>query len=196
MNNKPIFIAEVKIKSPFGFNKKDEWNYRFDLARNYGDWISIHTNHLWGGDISNIKLARENTDKPILAKGFHKTDKEIRQCLDAGANYVLIVDRIPERKYIDNCLLEFSEFKELQKAANIYPWAKFVWNARDLKTGKLKSSSILGKVINHFTLFDIYREINKNIWLCQASGILNKQQVNPLANAFLVGENLPQFIRS
>lgn len=66
---KPLFIAEVKTQSPFGFFGNKSWDELFEAANKVGDIISIHTNPLWGGSFDHLMLARRMTNKPILAKG-------------------------------------------------------------------------------------------------------------------------------
>ena len=88
-------IAEVKTKSPFGYVSGKDWAELFEIANIIGDIVSIHTDPRWGGSMELVKKARNLTSKPILAKGIHKSDDEIRQCLEAGADFVLVVGRIP-----------------------------------------------------------------------------------------------------
>lgn len=182
---KPTFIAEVKTKSPFGYFSKLYWRELFEVANLHGDWISIHTDYRWGGSFKLLKFVRTLTNKPILAKGIHSTDNEIQQALDCGANYVLVVDRIPDEKYIDKCLLEISHLNDFRKALSKFPDAKYVYNNRDLSTGKMR---------NH-NYFDAYRCEGPK-WLCEASGIKTLKDVNPLADAYIVGENLVEFCDS
>lgn len=184
--NKTIFIAEVKNKSPFGFYSKLALPELWELANQYGDWISVHTNYRWGGSFKWLKWCRDNTNKPILAKGIHSTDEEVDRALDLGADYVLVVNRIPESKNINKCLLEISDPKILAESLLEYPNVKYVYNSRDLKTGLEKEND----------LYDHYR-YNCN-WLCGASMIKNKYDPlirYPLCDAFIIGENLPAFCR-
>ncbi len=99
------FIAEVKTKSPFGFASNKSWHELFDIANLHGDIISIHTNPFWGGSFDLLKIARDMTTKPILAKGLHENDENIKTALDLGADYVLVVGRIPEICQ-DKCIVE------------------------------------------------------------------------------------------
>ena len=46
-------IAEVKTKSPFGFQSPYSWEELFQLADKIGDIISIHTDSQWGGSFEN-----------------------------------------------------------------------------------------------------------------------------------------------
>lgn len=177
------FIAEIKTQSPFGFKSTVPFISLMEYAIKYGDWISVHTNPLWGGGYDVISFVRQFTDKPILAKGIHGTDDDIRMALDHGANYVLVVDRVPDFRYVyrDKILLEFSKLDDVRRIANRYehltPKPKFVYNSRDLRTG-------LPKMVNEL------EEVVKLGWTCQASNIISPADVNPNVQAFIVGECL------
>jgi len=175
---KQKFIAEVKTKSPFGFKSKKTWKELFSIANKIGDIISIHTDKRWGGSFKLIREAQKLTYKKILAKGIHKTDEDIIQALLSGANYVLVVGRIPTGFPKNQILIEpnnLKQLKEIPKGFNV------VWNSRDLKTGKLKKET-----------FNQARKIWKG-WLCQASNIKSIKDINKSADAILVGEHLENF---
>lgn len=175
---KPIFIAEVKVRSPFGFRSSRSWNELFDIAEEKGDMISIHTNPLWGGDMKDIREARKRTKKPILAKGIHPTNDDIREALDNGADKVLVVGRLPHHKLADKCFIEPADYLQFLEFAVTQD--RLVWNSRDLNTGKER--------------FEEWADIRP---LCseviQASNIKSMKDVYPDAYAFIVGENLPTF---
>ncbi len=181
---KPIFIAEIKTQSPFGYKSEHSFISLMNLAITYGDWISVHTNALWGGDYDALAFVRDmEVNKPILAKGIHGTDDDIQRALDHGANYVLVVDRIPHEKYFDKVLIEISHLSDFETVSKFYsksPYSdlKFVHNTRELNSGLPKK---------RYT-YPEYRENCK--WLCQASGIRSLKDVNSDANAFIVGEHL------
>ncbi len=188
MNKKPIFIAEIKTQSPFGFKSKYSFYGLMELAIKYGDYISVHTNPLWGGSYEAIEFVRNHTNKPILAKGIHSKDEDIRNCIVAGANYVLVVDRIPKYSYNAECC--FHELgKNIQNYNKLYidnTPLKYVYNGRDLKTGLPKDKSDYQK----------YRDKYK--WVCGASLIKNPndvQKLYPNCDAFIVGENLIEFCK-
>jgi indole-3-glycerol phosphate synthase len=86
-------VAEVKMKSPFGFISNSSWEEQFKLAEMIGDIISVHTDSRWGGSLDEIRKARALTKKPILAKGIHETDDMIDAAVKAGADYVFVVGR-------------------------------------------------------------------------------------------------------
>jgi len=171
-------IAEVKTCSPYGYKSDKTWDELFDLANEYGDMISIHTDPRWGGSYEKLKEARSRTSKAILAKGIHPTNEEVCNLMDIGANYVLVVGRVPHIDIINRCLLEPSSIEEIES----YPRnAKIVWNARDLDTGKPKDKKI-----------DDVRKVWSG-WLCQASLISSMDDVYRGVDAILVGQNLVEY---
>lgn len=173
-------IAEVKTQSPFGFKSEKSWAELFTIANEIGDVLSIHTDPRWGGSFDLIRKAKTLTRKPILAKGIHATDVEVQQAIDAGADYVLVVGRIPF-VHTEKCLIEPLALSELE---NIPEDLKVVWNSRDLSDGGVKRET-----------FEDARQIFKG-WLCQASNVKTVQDVKEDANAVLIGTNLTEFAKS
>lgn len=180
MHNTVQIIAEVKTESPFGFKHNKSWEELFTVANTIGDIISVHTNIRWGGSLDLIRRAKLLTHKPILAKGIHATDNEIAQAIHAGADYVLVVGRIPTT-YSDKCLIEPRTLDELK---NIPTNVKVVWNSRDLSDGSMKTET-----------FEDARKIFQG-WMCQASNISTVQDIKEGANAILVGTKLIEFAAS
>lgn len=177
---RPFFIAEVKTKSPYGWESDRSWDELFDLAAEHGDMISVHTDPRWGGSMNLVAKARRLTGKPILAKGVHASDAEVREALEAGASKVLVVGRVPA-DYLGHCLLEPLSLEELSE----YPEsAQAVWNSRDLATGGLKQTG-----------FDQARALWPG-WLCQASNIRGPADIQKGADAILVGSALAEFIQA
>ncbi|MEA2715652.1 MAG: Indole-3-glycerol phosphate synthase [Candidatus Parcubacteria bacterium] len=175
-----VIIAEVKTESPFGFKSDLSWDQLFRLAETVGDMISVHTDKRWGGSFDLIDKAKRLTDKPILAKGIHRTDGEIERALECGANFVLVVGRLPG-VHREKCMVEpqsLAELKLIPKAV------KTVWNSRNLSDGSLKKET-----------FKQAREIF-NGWLCQASNIKTVRDIDGGADAVLVGANLATFAES
>ncbi|OGI95594.1 hypothetical protein A2917_03530 [Candidatus Nomurabacteria bacterium RIFCSPLOWO2_01_FULL_42_17] len=173
-------IAEVKTQSPFGYKSDNTWNELFKVANKIGDIISIHTDDRWGGSFDLIKKARSLTKKPILAKGIHERDEDIQKAIDAGADWVLVVGRIP-RVHLEKCLIEPLTLQELKNIPESY---KAVWNSRDLLNGKFKKES-----------FEEARGLFKG-WLCQASNIKTVDDIKKGAEAVLVGTYLLDFEKS
>jgi indole-3-glycerol phosphate synthase len=177
---KTEIIAEVKTVSPYGFRSSKSWDELFTIAESVGDIISIHTDARWGGSFDLIKKAKSLTDKPILAKGIHAMDAEVGKAMDAGADLVLVVGRLPKTG-LERCLIEPLDLKGL---ATLPAGTKAVWNSRDLSTGGLKSES-----------FAQARALWKG-WLCQASNIRTVGDIAQGADAVLVGSHLPEFADS
>ncbi|HEY4500428.1 MAG TPA: hypothetical protein VJH25_01405 [Candidatus Paceibacterota bacterium] len=180
MFKKIQIIAEVKTESPFGFKSEKSWDELFSVANEIGDIISIHTDARWGGSFELIRKAKSLTKKPILAKGIHSTDNEVKQAIEAGADYVLVVGRIPAI-HTDKCLIEPLTLGELK---TIPKNLKVVWNSRDLSNGNVKKET-----------FEEARRIFKG-WICQASNIKTVQDIKEGANAVLIGTQLFRFAES
>ncbi len=173
-------IAEVKTESPFGYRSDKSWDELFAIANKVGDMVSIHTDPRWGGSFELLKKARAMTNKPILAKGIHNTDEEIEKALECGADWVLVVGRIPV-VHAEKCMVEPTTLEELK---TIPAHLRVVWNSRDLKTGGLKTET-----------FQEARALFKG-WLCQASNIKTVADIEPGADAVLVGTHLEGFTSS
>jgi len=173
-------IAEVKTKSPFNFEAGDSWDELFEIANKIGDIISIHTDSRWDGGFDLISKARKLTKKPILAKGIHESDDDIKRAIECGADYVLVVGRIPE-SHRHMCMIEPVSLEQL---AEIPFGLNVVWNSRDLDTGNQKTET-----------FEQARNLWAG-WLCQASHIRTVKDIKEGADAVLVGEHLKEFAHS
>jgi indole-3-glycerol phosphate synthase len=178
-NGRPyLFIAEAKPVSPFGWKSDASWEELLALAARVGDVVSVHTDPRWGGSAQLIEEARGRTAKPILAKGIHATDEEVRAALGAGADFALVVGRLPAAELLPRCLIEPNTLAELRALpADVAA----VWNSRDLRDGGLKPET-----------FAEARALWKG-WLCQASNLKAAADVAPGADAVLVGQGLPSF---
>lgn len=173
-------VAEVKTKSPFGYESKMSWDELFEIADRIGDVISVHTDERWGGGFDLIKKARSLTNKQILAKGIHSSDSEIEKAIEAGADCALVVGRVPNF-HRERCWIEPLDLKQL---AEIPSDMKVVWNARDLESGAEKKES-----------FEDARRLWKG-WMCQASFVKDVSDIKEGADAVLVGEHLEEFALS
>ena len=187
--SKPIFIAEIKTQSPYGYKSSYPFVSLMNVAIEYGDWISVHTNALWGGDFDAVSFVRRNTNKPILAKGIHAGDDDIKRAIDHGADYVLVVDRQVYNPMFKNHLLfennntSLIEGDRLSSPVSVYHNLKYVCNSRDLKTGKQKE------------VYPLESFIKAGVWTCQASGIKKLSDVHSGVSAFIVGEHLIEVCR-
>ncbi len=183
MHGSLILIAEVKTSSPFGYKSSRNWDELFAIASSHGDMISIHTDPGWGGSMNDIKKARQATSKSILAKVIHATDAEVREALGHGADAVLVAGRLPSEQLLPFCLIEPTSLKQLAEFAQATSeHQRFVWNSRNLEDGSMKSET-----------FSQARLIWGG-WLCQASNIRTVNDIEPTADAILVGQNLSTFV--
>jgi hypothetical protein len=180
----PIFIAEVKTQSPFGFKSEESWDNLFELAAKHGDWIAIHTNPLWGGSFELLDRARRLTKKPILAKGIHQRDTDVKMALDCGADMVLTVGRICTSVEAHETIFEPLNIGQMFEPMYCYNNIRVMWNDRDLVTGKRKKETVTD-------IRSIY-----NGWLCKASYILHPQDIASRTDidAFIIGTNLRVFV--
>ena len=183
MRDSPALIAEVKTASPFGWKADKAWEELFAIAEAAGDIISIHTDLRWEGSFELVAKARALTEKLILAKGIHATDDLIQKAFEAGADYALVVGRIPDvsADMMKKLIIEPYTLEELKA---IPTHMKALWNSRDLKTGGIKKET-----------FTQARALFTG-WLCQASNIRTIADVNENADAVLVGTYLEEFVRS
>jgi indole-3-glycerol phosphate synthase len=172
-------IAEVKTHSPFGWQSTESWDELFSIAKQFGDIISIHTDPRWNGSMQLISKARKLTNKPILAKGIHANDADIEEALKLGADYVLVVGRIPFLHF-EQCFIEPTSLNQLK---TLPPSTKVVWNSRDLSTGGLKTET-----------FKEARALFSG-WLVQASNIKSYQDIELTADAVLIGTHLVDIAR-
>jgi hypothetical protein len=93
---------------------------------------------------------------------------------------VLVVGRIPS-VHIDKCLLEPNTLEEFRA---LPAGVRAVWNSRDLQTGGLKTETFTQARGHH------------SGWICQASNIKTISDIEPGANAILVGTHLERFAAS
>lgn len=180
MQNETLIFAEVKTESPFGYKADKSWDELFVVANEIGDVISIHTDPRWGGSFELLEKARAMTNKPILAKGIHASDEEVERAFASGADWVLVVGRVPS-VHANKCLIEPNTLLELRA---LPVELRAVWNSRDLATGGLKQET-----------FAQARAAFAG-WLCQASNIKTVADIVPGADAVLVGTHLETFARS
>lgn len=178
--NLPLIIAEVKTRSPFGWQSNKSWEELFSVAEKFGDMLSIHTDPRWGSSFELLSTARALTNKPILAKGIHALDSDIKEAVVRGADAVLVVGRQTD-VHVEKCFFEPNSLAELFALPKD---CHAVWNSRDLATGGNKTEQ-----------FKEARAMFSG-WLCQASNIQTIDDVRAGTDAVLVGTHLETFVRS
>ena len=119
-----IFIAEIKVKSPFtDLNRPASFDMLRQLAVNYSDVISVHVEAPWGGNPNHInRFVRPYCQNiPILAKGIHATDEDIKNSLNYGADKVLVVGRIPRESLRPYCWIEPENLEQVREFSGVVP---------------------------------------------------------------------------
>jgi indole-3-glycerol phosphate synthase len=174
-----LLIAEAKHDSPFDGSLGRSFEASFEIAEAYGDIISILVDPRWNGSLHDLDYAREQTDKPLLAKAMHSSNKEIELAFKHGADYALAYDFLPTVKP-ERCLIEP---RNLERFALLNS-KLMVWNSRDLTDGRKKQETA-----------DQAAQALVGQWWCQASFVRDIKQVHPDADAVIVGTHIEEFVR-
>ena len=191
-------IAEVKKASPSkGIIKKD-FN-PVEIAKTYemngAAAISVLTEEKYfHGHIDYLREIKEEVSLPVLRKDFIFDEYQIYESRAAGADALLLIARVLEKKEIEDfldlshdlsmsCLVEVHDEEELEKVLSTK--AKLIGiNNRDLKTFKTDIKTTLNLAI----------KIPKDRIVVSESGINSYNDVDLLKrkgiHVFLVGESL------
>ena len=189
-------IAEVKKASPSkGIIKKD-FN-PVEIAKTYemngAAAISVLTEEKYfHGHIDYLREIKEEVSLPVLRKDFIFDEYQIYESRAAGADALLLIARVLEKKEIErfldlshdlgmSCLVEVHDEEELEKVLSTK--AKLIGiNNRDLKTFKTDIKTTL----------NLAAKIPKDRIVVSESGINNYHDIDFLrgagVNVFLVGE--------
>jgi indole-3-glycerol phosphate synthase len=180
-----MFIAEVKIHSPAEFDSDYSFEELFEIAAEYGDMVSVHTEERWLGSLKNVTYARTHTSKPIVAKGMHSwSEDEIDRCLEAGADYVWVVGYCPRSYYAHTTIIEPYDLDQLKMIS--HGWTGLVaWNQRDIRS--------FGKRVGED--WEEARQIRPHLRLGCASLIKHPYEVPKDADFYVVGEHLPEYTK-
>lgn len=194
-------IAEVKLASPsagsFGDNL-DPLAIAFDYGRNGATALSVLTEpEYFHGDISYLAAIRPHASLPLLMKDFFLDERQLDQAYAAGADCILLIVSMLERKQLSrllaaskarglSALVEVHDEEELHIA--IETGARIIGiNNRNLHTltVSLDVSRKLGPLA---------RELAPDATLICESGIKTNAEMRELAalgfNGFLVGTTL------
>ncbi|MDP7080011.1 MAG: indole-3-glycerol-phosphate synthase [Candidatus Undinarchaeales archaeon] len=93
-------IAELKPSSPSkgelrSINARDLPSIVEELESGGAHAISVLVEpRRFGGCLENLKIARECTDLPLLAKGFLFSPRQLAECMTAGADAYLLMVRV------------------------------------------------------------------------------------------------------
>lgn len=187
-------IAEVKPCSPSGWKSQYNWDKLFEMAEGHPavDMISIHTSPRWEGSLDLVTRARNRTSKPILAKGIHANDDDLKSALDAGASLALVVGRVPKNYWPECIIIEPLTLNGLAQIPSEY---NTQWNARDLVGLFRKLAGLPAREVSRPSFAEA-RRVRPHGWMCQASHLRTKADIQFSADAVLVGTHLPEFLAS
>jgi len=143
-------IAEVKRRSPSAGDLRPEADparLARDFERAGAAAVSILVDERFGGSLDDLRTARAATDAPLLAKGFFRTEVELDELREGGADAVLVLLRdLPDdraaaliahaRQLGLDTLVEAHDAVELERAVRLGADPIGV-NARDLATFRI-----------------------------------------------------------
>ncbi len=154
-----VAIAEFKRRSPSAGDIRPDARVE-DVVRAYtragAAAISVLVDEQFGGTIDDLRAARAVTDTPLLAKGFFRTDDQLVELRDAGADAALLIlrdlDDEQTRRLMERAsalgldtLVEAHDEPELRRAEALEAPVVGV-NARDLSTFAIDRNAQLALV--------------------------------------------------
>ncbi|MCS7223982.1 MAG: indole-3-glycerol phosphate synthase TrpC [Armatimonadetes bacterium] len=191
-------IAELKVRSPVkgqfvASEKKEEILESYE--RSPAAAISVLTDFpFFGGDLSDLALAKEKTSKPVLRKDFIIDPFQVYEARVAGADALLLivallsVEQLKDLLALSNdlkmdCLVEVHDEKEAEVAQKTGAVCIGI-NNRDLTTFQVDLNRTA----------QVMQSIDKGKIIVAESGIESREQVVFLedlgVDALLVGEAL------
>jgi indole-3-glycerol phosphate synthase len=191
-------IAEIKKASPSKgliLENLDVALYTKKYTEAGASAISVLTeNHYFKGSIDDLKIARENTDLPILRKDFTISSYQIYEARAFGANTILLIASILGKD-------QLSDYISLSREINLEPLVE-IHTEDELEKADFCKAKIIG--INNRNLSTLKTDLNISKRIAplfedyhipiEASGISNRDQIQhgidfQIYN-FLVGESI------
>lgn len=187
--NDALFVAEIKTHDPWRDRaSKYTFDHLLELAAEFGDVISLHTNTAFTEGLSfHYQLERVRAsapDTPILAKGTHMLGFESEQWFKAGATHVLTCN--PDvRTWSQEPQSEELWYEIPRRDANlIAPEWPIVVNGRSLARGTM----------DEYALSHLTGLVGNGRKVVQASLIERFEDIQPGVWAFIVGTKLPELV--
>jgi len=198
-NRNPI-IAEIKLASPSGNivgRCVDIACIASAMKRGGAIGISIITEpKYFGGSLQNFKLVRETVSIPLLMKDFIISRVQVEAASKIGADAILLIQALFDRKYCDSSLnemIEYAHFKGLEVLLEAHTKNEFKKAIRsDADLIGINNRDLKTLVVNIHTTEEILREhIHHDKIIVSESGIESPAHILFLkgagAKAFLVG---------
>ena len=197
-NRKFSLIGEIKIASPVDGKLRDPEDIEnmVEIMERYCGGISVITeSRNFMGSLKRFVRVREITDLPMIMKDFIVSSKQIDAAERIGADTVLLIFTLAERKYFDlnkmidyahkkgiEVLLEVHTEKEMKKAVETEADIIGI-NNRDLSTMKTDISNTCRILRN----FYVHKPVISESGFSKKEDIL---RVKNLVNGVLVGKSL------
>ncbi len=201
LRKRPSLIAEIKPRSPSRGELVHERDLStiVDLYNSHAQAISVLCDQkFFGGGYDLLAQVRELTDLPILAKEFIIDQRQIFAARSAGADAVLLIGAILEKKQAAalareaqilnmSVLFEVHEVNDLSKIPNLSP--------ESLVIG-INNRSLVDQHIDLTTTLQlapiVRREFPDHLLMCE-SGIENRHdivQLSSCVDGFLIGTSI------
>lgn len=189
-------IAEVKKASPSkGIIRADFSPIKIaqNYAQNNAAAISVLTErHYFKGDLAYLQDISQAVNVPLLRKDFIFDEYQILQSLASGADFILLIVRMLEKRHLQN-LAQFAKSIKLEILFEIH-------SEEDLEKALFADANIIG--LNHRDLNDFSMDyslcerllplIPQTSIIVAESGLDDKKEILRLdslgIDAFLIGE--------
>ncbi|HOJ92374.1 MAG TPA: indole-3-glycerol-phosphate synthase [Dictyoglomaceae bacterium] len=197
LKNKFNIIAEVKPASPVKGKLTSlslpEMVEIYDKAKEVSA-LSVLTAESFSANLSNLQIARDLTQKPILQKDFILIPEQLYEGRLLGADAILLIARILTFKELESLynlslkldlepIIEVYDVKDLEKALALKPRIIMI-NNRDLSSFNLDIKNTP----------NLLPYIPEDVLVISASGIRTGEDIKMLyesgAKAVLVGESI------
>jgi indole-3-glycerol phosphate synthase len=200
-NGKINIIAEIKKASPSrgiinGQLDIKETVITYNKFKSFICGISVLTESLYfKGRPEDIRIAKENSDLPVLRKDFIFSDIQLYQSAALGADCVLLISSLLGRSKLKklyglavsiglDVLVEIHSLKDLEKALDT--GARFIV----INNRNLKDMSIDGRTVYNFLDYMQKEDLRDKIFVCE-SGIEGTGYIKDLFSSglstFLIG---------
>ena len=200
-NGKINVIAEIKKASPSrgiinGHLDIRETVLVYNKFKSFISGISILTEALYfKGDPEYIRIAKKNSDQPVLRKDFIFSEKQIYQSAALGADCILLISSLLGKRKLKrlydlaislglDVLVEVHNLKDLNKALDT--GTRLI----GINNRNLKDMSIDDRNIYNFLNYIRKEDLKEKIFVCE-SGIEDTEYIKDLflngINTFLIG---------
>ncbi|MBU2214067.1 indole-3-glycerol phosphate synthase TrpC [Patescibacteria group bacterium] len=209
LSQKPSFIAEIKPKSPSEGEILAPEAIP-EIVKTYDQFASaisvLCDKQFFGGGYDLLSEVAAQTDKPLLAKEFIISEKQIARAVTSGASAILLIAAIVEEDVLTrfiheaikldlSVLLELHTMDDIEKAASAMKGLSAEENLRVVLGINNRDLDTLNISLDTTTKLvpKIKEKIGDNNLLISESGISSPEDVRALSqfvDGFLVGTSI------